>query len=103
MLQIAMTYETTTPESIEAGDADECGFVFESADCSARELARYITREGFATPSCSRGVPRWLTCDEYRHDYCTGETESRSIHPGEDAQSQRVWARVLRITGIVKD
>lgn len=102
MLQIAMTFETFTPESTEDGDADERGFVFESADCSARELAQYITCEGFTTPSCSHGVPRWLTCDEYRHDFGTGETETRSIHPGEDAQSQRVWARVLRITGIVK-
>lgn len=46
-------------------------------------------------------MPKWLTC-EGEPDYETGEIENRSIHPGADAQSQRVWARVLRITGIVK-
>lgn len=102
MLQIAMTYEIFTEESAELGDAEERGFTFEHSDCSARELAAYIKKDGFNQPSDSRGVPQWLTCDEYRHDYGTGETESRSIRPGADAQSQRVWARVLRITGIVK-
>lgn len=102
MLQIAMTYETITHESAEHGDADERGFVFEACDCTARELAKYIQREGFTEPSDSHGVPRWLTASEFRTDYRTGEVENRSIHPGNDAQSQRVWARVLRLIGIVK-
>lgn len=101
MLQIAMPYEIFTEESTELGDAEERGFTFEHCDCSARELAAYIKKDGFNQPSDSRGVPRWLTC-EGEPDYETGEIENRSIHPGADAQSQRVWARVLRITGIVK-
>lgn len=101
MLKISMTYETITPESAEAGDAEDRGFVFESRDCMAHELYSYITRDGFCEPSDSHGVPRWLTqCGDT--DCRTGEVENRSIHPGEDAKSQRVWARVLRITGIVK-
>ena len=101
MLQLSMTYETITPESAEDGDVSEWGFVFEACDCTARELAKYITREGFTEPSDSRGVPRWLTVYGDA-DYRTGEVENRSIHPGDDAQSQRVWARVLCIVGIVK-
>lgn len=101
MLQIAMTYETITSESAEDGEAADRGFVFEACDCTARELAYYIEREGFTEPSDSHGVPRWLTAYGDT-DYRTGEVENRSIHPGGDAQSLRVWARVLRITGIVK-
>ena len=95
------TFETVTPESAENGESSENGFVFESCDCSARELARYITHDGFNVPSCSNGVPHWLSTDT-ETNYMTGETETRSIHPGTDKQSQKVWARVLRITGVTK-
>lgn len=101
MLKISMTYETITPESAEMGDAEDRGFVFENSECLAHELFSYITRDGFCEPSDSHGVPRWLTAYGDA-DYRTGEVENRSIHPGDDAQSQRVWARVLRIAGIVK-
>jgi hypothetical protein len=101
MLQLSMTYETITEESAENGDSADNGFVLEACDCGARELAQYITREGFNEPSDSRGIPRWLTAYG-EADYRTGEVENRSIHPGADAQSQKVWARVLRITGIVQ-
>lgn len=101
MLQLAMTYETITPESVETGEAEETGFVFEACDCTAHDLARYIKREGFTETSCSSGVPMWLT--SYGDaDYTTGEVENRSIHPGRDPQSQKVWAHVLRICGIIK-
>lgn len=99
MLQLSMTYETITPESAEDGEAADRGFVFEAYDCTARELADYIRREGFNSPSNSHGTPGWLTAygDTDPH---TGEVENRSIHPGRDVQSQKVWARVLRICGI---
>lgn len=99
MLRLSMTYEIVTEESAEDGDAAERGFEFQDAECSARELARYIEKDGFAVPSCSRGVPRWLS-QEPKRDYMTGETSTRSIHPGRDAQSQKVWARVLKICGV---
>ena len=101
MLKLSMTFETVTQESAENGESEENGFVFEACDCTARELARYITHDGFTVPSCSHGVPRWLSTDP-ETDYVTGETETRSIHPGTDAQSQKGWARVLRITGVTK-
>lgn len=99
MLQLSMTYETITPESAEECDTDETGFVFEASDCTARELADYIRKDGFTSPSCSHGVPQWLTAYGETDPY-TGEVENRSIHPGRDVQSQKVWARVLRICGI---
>ena len=101
MLKLSMTFETVTQESAENGESEENGFVFEACDCTASELARYITHDGFSVPSCSQGVPRWLSTDP-ETDYMTGDTETRSIHPGTDKQSQKVWARVLRITGVTK-
>jgi hypothetical protein len=101
MLQLAMTYETITPESAENGESEDHGFVFEACDCGARELMRYIQRDGFTEPSDSHGVPRWLTMYGDA-DYRTGEVENRSIHPGADSQSQRVWARVLKIAGVTR-
>lgn len=99
MLQIAMTFETITHESAEVGEVEERGYVFEASDCTAHELADYIRREGFNSPSCSHGVPRWLT-SYGEPDYAKGEVQNRSIHPGRDTQSQKVWAHVLRICGI---
>lgn len=100
MLKLSMTYDVVTPESAEIGDFAETGFVFEACDCTAHDLARYIKHDGFIYPSASHGVPRWLST-EGETDFRTGEVETRSIHPGRDAQSQRVWERVLRICGLV--
>lgn len=103
MLRLSMTYETVSEESAKKnGDTEETGFIFENVPHTARELARYITRAGFTEPSDSHGRPRWLTCYGVA-DYRTGVTENRSLHPGRDPQSQKVWAKVLRICGIARD
>ena len=101
MLRLSMTFEAVTDESAENGDTEETGFVFENVPHTARELARYITRHGFTEPSNSHGTPPWLTCYG-EADYITGVTENRSIHPGRDSQSQKVWAKVLKICGIAR-
>lgn len=98
MLRLSMTYQIVTPESAETGDFADSGFIFADAEVSARELARYIMREGFTWPDCSHGMPRWLSTEPYTEPF-TGETETRSIHPSRDPQSQKVWERVLRICG----
>ena len=102
MLKLSCTFETITHESAENGDFESTGFVFEEQKTGARELFNMIRRGGFTEPSESRGVPRWLTCSEYGLDYRTGEVENRSIYPGSDAQSQKVWAKVLKIAGVSK-
>lgn len=101
MLRLSMTYETVSEASAEYGDPEENGFVFENVPHTARELARYITCAGFTEPSDSHGVPRWLSCPGYP-DYRSGTVENRSLHPGRDPQSQKVWAKVLRICGITR-
>ena len=102
MMHLSMTYETVSEESAVNADTEENGFIFENVPHTARELARYITRGGFAYPSDSHGMPRWLSCPGYP-DYYTGVTENRSLHPGRDTQSQKVWAKVLRICGITRN
>lgn len=102
MLRLSMTFETLSEESVVNGDTEDTGFVFENVPHTARELARYITRAGFTEPSDSHGLPRWLTYYG-EADYSTGVTENRSLHPGRDPQSQKVWAKVLRICGVARD
>ena len=101
MLKLSMTYEIVTPESAEHGDTAESGFEFKAYPHTAHDLANLIKRDGFLYPSTSRGVPGWLS-DGGDTDPHTGDTTTKSIHPGRDAQSQRVWARVLRICGVTK-
>ena len=101
MLRLSMTFETLSEESVVNGDTEDTGFVFENVPHTARELARYITRHGFTEPSDSHGTPQWLTCYG-EADYRTGVTESRNLHPGRDTQSQKVWAKVLRICNVTR-
>ena len=101
MIKISMTYDVVTPESAEHGDTAENGFEFEVYPHTAHDLANLIKRDGFTVPSDGHGVPRCLSDSGYTDPY-TGQTTTKYIHPGRDAQSQRVWAQVLRICGIVK-
>lgn len=102
MLRLTVTYETVSQESAENGDTEETGFIFKNEPHTAHDLARYITRQGFTAPSDSHGTPRWLTCYGDA-DWRTGITEVRSLHPGRDPQSQKIWAKVLKICGITRD
>ncbi len=101
MLKLSMTYDVITPESAEHGDTAESGFEFEAYPHTAHDLANLIKYDGFTNPSDNHGVPRWLSDSGYTDPH-TGHTTTKSIHPGRDAQSQRVWAQVLRICGVVK-
>lgn len=96
MLKISMTYEIITEDSAAEGEAEETGFVFEDVEYSPTDLLREITHNGFTEPSCSAGIPHWITCHGDM-DYKTGEYENRSIHPGQDKQSKKVWAKVIQI------
>lgn len=90
---LSQTFETFTPESVEAGDAEERGFDWEDTDYTFRELVDLIERGGFIHPSNSHGTPSWLSTESETTDYSTGETEIKSLHPGKDPRSQRYWAK----------
>jgi hypothetical protein len=82
MILISRTYETWTPEDIEAGDTDSRGFEFTDEPVTFRELVDMIGREGFFRPSCSPATGsafEWLET-EPDIDYRTGEQTIFALH-----------------------
>lgn len=102
---VSQTYEIWTDESIEAGEADETGFDFESESYGFRELIEYIKREGFTVSPDSHGVPRWLSTEtiQDREFFEEGQYRTLSLHPASDARSLRYWEKACRAAGIIKD
>ena len=92
---LSATYEIVTEESAESGEFAECGFLWEDVPHTFREIVDVIESGGFIYPSCSHGAPNWLS-SEPEIDYTTGESETRSIHPGKGARSQRYWEKAVR-------
>ena len=99
---LSQTYEIVTAESAAYGEAAERGFDWEDAPHGFRETVDLIRDGGFTHPSCSHGVPRWLTTEviEDCAYYEDGEHRSLSLHPANDARSQRYWAKACRAAGI---
>lgn len=95
------TFEIVTPESAEAGDVAESGFDWQDCPHTFRETVDLIESGGFVNPSCSHGVPDWLST-EADQDFRTGDYETKSLHPGKDARSQRYWAKACRAAGVCK-
>ncbi len=82
MILISRTYETWTPDDIEAGDTDSRGFEFTDEPVTFRELVDMIGREGFFCPSCSPATGstfEWLET-EPETDYRTGEQTTFALH-----------------------
>lgn len=92
---LSLTYEIVTEESAELGDIAESGFLWEDVPHTFRELVDTIESGGFIHPSSSHGVPNWLS-SEPEIDYITGESETRSIHPGRGNRSQRYWEKAIK-------
>lgn len=87
---INKTYEIITEESAEQGEVEEHGYVYQDVEISFRDLVDML-RE-FPLGSSWPGIPRWAS-SEQEQDYVTGEWYSESIHPGDDARSQRYWTK----------
>lgn len=81
----SVTYEIFTPDSAEAGDAEERGFVAQGV--TLREATR------LASPSEDCG--RWWS-GAWNTDYRTGAEEARSIHPPRNI-TPASYARVSRV------
>lgn len=101
MIILSQTYEIVTSESAENGEAADRGFDWENSPHTFRETVERIQDGGFAYPSCSHGVPGWLST-EPEQDYETGEYETKSLHPARDARSQRYWAKACKAAGITQ-
>ena len=101
MIILSQTFTTYTPESIEQGDREDAGFDWQDTPHTFRETVELIQDGGFIHPSCSHGVPGWISTETYTTDYRTGEMEEKSLHPGSDARSQRYWEKACRAAGII--
>lgn len=99
---LSQTYEIVTQESAADGDAAERGFDWEDSPHTFRETVELIKNEGFTVPSCSHGVPRWLSTEviQDRAFFEDGEHRTLSLHPSGDARSQRYWAKACRAAGV---
>jgi len=105
MAQFSVTYEIVTPESAEAGDADERGFIGRGLDLRDAIDAVTATRTNEVNgieciePSDSHGEFRWLTVYNGM-EFKTGACESRSLHIPDNVtgHSRRRIARLLGIT-----
>lgn len=101
---LSQTYEIVTEESAENGDAEERGFDWQYVPHGFRETVDLIKVDGFCNPSCSHGVPAWLTTEviQDRAFFEYGEHRTLSLHPGRDASSQRYWEKACRAAGVIK-
>lgn len=95
---INKTYQTTTPESVEAGDFEDTGFAWENVPHSFRELVDEMRSYSEAS-SWPVQPDSWLT-SEADIDYQTGETISYSLHPANrEPRTMRYWEKALRAAG----
>jgi len=78
MIKYAETYEITTPESAEAGDSEETGFISEAEEMTFREAVEMLA---CTEPSDTPTGPRTWYTTEGDTDYRTGAEERRSYHP----------------------
>ena len=106
MILISKTYQTFTPESIESGEADDQGFVFQDEPYTFKELVRLIQYEGFHAASCSPATGKtyeWL--DNYTEtDYQTGEETVYSLHYSHRnaPRAAKYWAAAFKAANIIK-
>jgi|SRR5690554_5710718 len=100
MIILSQTYEIVTQESVECGEAAESGFDWQDIPYTFRETVDLIRDGGFIHPSCSHGVPSWLST-EPNQDYHTGDYESKSLHPANDVRSQRYWEKACKAARII--
>lgn len=101
---LSQTYEIVTEESAANGEAADSGYDWEDAPHTFRETVELIISEGFTNQQCSHGVPRWLTTEviQDRAFFEDGEHRTLSLHPGDDARSQRYWEKACRAAGVIK-
>jgi len=106
MILISKTYQTFTPESLEDGEAEEQGFIFQDEPYTFRELLRLIQMEGLTEPSASpaTGNPHEWLSGESEPDYCTGEETIYSLHYSHKNESRaaKYWKAAFKAANIIK-
>lgn len=104
-----VTYEIVTPESAEQGENDEIGFILPGErrtpiaealkDESNNFEMNLRSALNLVCPSYDCG--RWFEESDARHDYTSGESENRALHPPRNIteSSYRRLKRLLKIKG----
>jgi hypothetical protein len=112
---IRITYDITTPESVEQGDYAESGWVDEEGEdmtpdeddredgiTAVDKAVEFLRDHGATEPSewTGRGTAaaRWWTNTEYDVDYSTGERESRSyhLHGFTEKEKHEIYRQLMR-------
>jgi hypothetical protein len=107
--RFSVTYEITTPESAEAGDAAEAGFAssggWKHDDRALMDLRSAISNCGYypraARPGCGgfEDCGRWFATLDADQNYRTGEETRYALHPPADI-TPASYARLRRyLTG----
>jgi len=107
-MRFVVTYETTTPESIEHGDNADHGYVMpgewryslldETLDHANQDYSMSL-REALDLASPDQDCGRWFSeTSEGRCNYRTGEVEQRAIHPARDI-TPASYDRLKRLLG----
>jgi hypothetical protein len=106
MILISKTYQVFTPDSIEAGEPEDFGYMFEDEPHTFRELLRLIQMEGFTQPSCSpaTGNPHEWLDTEPEPRYQTGEEFIYSLHYSHNNESRaaKYWKAAFKAANIIK-
>jgi len=107
MILISRTYETWTPDDMEAGDTDSRGFEFTDEPVTFRELVDMIGREGFFYPSCSPATGstfEWLETEPDR-DAFTGDETRYALHFSSlnNPRAAKYWRAAFQAHNLKKD
>lgn len=97
-----VTYDITTPESAENGEAAESGFVEPGGwrHALGNESAEGMTlREALELCSPQEDCGRWFTETDGRDNYVTGANEMRALHPPRSI-TPASYARLKRLLGV---
>lgn len=97
MIILSKTYQIVDDESAQRGDAKEHGFEWQDVPHTFREVVELLTEE-YTNPSCTGGTPRWVTGED-EECFDTGEHTTYSLHPADDARSQRYWKKACKAAG----
>jgi hypothetical protein len=102
MIKTRRTYQTVTPESAEAGDYSEAGFMFgcfpvtdypEPDETDFRGLVEEMRGYNFPSQSRPYSGNTWIT-SEGEVDYKTGESTEYSLHLA-DSSKAKYWIKAI--------
>ena len=99
VFKVNKTYAEITPESVDHGDFDDTGFVWEDEEYTFRELVEELG--GHAHWQLEEGAD-WLTTGFYTIDYGTGRDREESLHVRRPSpRHERYYQVALKLAGLI--